>query len=652
MPTNIVRVYCQGSVTTCSGIVDLTGGGTFTTDPGGTWIDNSYLGLDLSDSEMVDFSTVSPGIYLFTYLFGANTGCHPDETVVTVIVSDDPPDVGPEITYNVCDDDIKIVKLFDLLTGTDPGGLWSEDVANLPLAGAAFINDCVDISLLPAVTGSGTFVFNYDFGAAQNCTPVGTSVELVVWEHLSAGLGSKITACTGSGVLNLADYISMEDPGGFWNISGSYANEGIFDGIAGTFDYTNAPAGTYYFVYTQSQFSGSPCPPEESIVTLMIMDEVEQLGADQIIGVCEASTESFSLNNYVQDLGASPGGIFTLVSGPVSGFDPVTGIFDPTGLVAGTTFVIEHDYIGACGTSPITITIEVRATQTAGLAQNITICKDYADANFIDLWAQLSGFDTGGIWLDESNTGIDLSDPTMIDASDLPVGSYAFTYKFFASGECDKDFATVILNCINADPYLGYATNISICEADEAIVDLTALLDGEQLGGNWIDDLGIGVDLSDPTMVDFGGIAAGSYTFSYAFDPLGTCAAPASITVGVTITEDRYAGEDNYYSICGDLAALAPFPIETLAGLPGLPDAGGNWTSATNNPPGSVLIFSGGVWQFDPNLAYPGTYIFDYNFTPSGGCPGDKAQVTVYVGSETPVATYAGIPGLVCGDEC
>jgi len=65
------------------------------------------------------------------------------------------------------------------LTGTDPGGTWTEDLTNLLPAGVAFANNCVDISLLPAVTGSGTFVFDYDFGAAQNCTPVGTSVELV-----------------------------------------------------------------------------------------------------------------------------------------------------------------------------------------------------------------------------------------------------------------------------------------------------------------------------------------------------------------------------------------------------------------------------------------------------------------------------------------
>ncbi len=639
-----------GAITTCNGVIDLTGGGSFIEDVGGSWIDADHTGVDLTDPTNVDFNDITQGSYTFSYAFGANTGCHVDEAIITVIIPTNPPRVGQPASFQVCSSSEEKIELISLLISTDPGGIWTEDPANAVSAGAAFDGSSLDIAALSPVTGSAVYKFNYDFGPLQNCIVASTSVEITVNQASSAGTGGQVSICTGTGTVELFDYLSSADPGGIWNVTGAFANQGTFDASLGTFDFTSASAGTYFFIYAQDNLGA--CADEEAIVTLTILDEVTSLSGDQFIGMCEGTFEIINLNSYIKSQGATPGGNYTLVSGvPATAFDEATGIFNPTGVGSLSQYTISYEYEASCAIPPAQIMIEVRGSQTAGTAQNLTVCKDFSGLGTIDLSAQLVGADTGGTWIDENNTGVDLSDPSSADMTDLENGTYAFTYKFAASGECDKSSATVLVNCIVEPPYLGYSSNISICELTEEVVDLTALLNGEQLGGNWIDNFGSGVDLSDPTQVDFSTAAPGTYTFDYAFDPLGNCASAESITVGVTISDIRYAGENNYYTICGNLAATPALSIVTLAGLPGVPDSGGTMTAANSNPPGSVLDFNGvtGQWEFDPQFAFPGTYMFDYNFTASGGCEGDRATITVYVIEGNPVAGAAVDPVGACG---
>lgn len=618
-----------GMITSCNGIVDLTGGLTFTVSPGGTWIDNNNSGVDLSDPMNVDLALLGQGNYSYSYVFGANTGCHIDEAVVTVLIPSDPPNVGQIAQLTVCDNSTDVIDLFSLLNNTDPGGMWTTANGN-PHSGM------VDISILPPVSGSTTITYNYGFGALQNCPVVSTSVELTVIEHKSAGVGSKITICEGSGMLTLSDYISGFESGGAWTISGATSNLGTFDPINGTYDFTGAPAGTYFFAYSQA--NSNQCSAEQSIVTLVIMDDVDQLSSAQFITICEGSTELIDLRTFVQDLGASAGGNFNLISGQLGPFDEVTGVFNPTGVAVFSNFIIEHSYDASCAVSPVQISIAVNATVSSGTAENLTVCKDYTAANTIDLSAQLSGFDLGGTWLDDNNTGVDLSNPSAVDISTLPPGTFAFTYKFFASGECDKTSTTVYVNCIDEQPYLGYASNASICEGTTEEIDLTSLLSGAQLGGNWIDVTGSGLDLTNPESLDFSTVLPGTYIFNYAFAPLGTCAVDDFIAVSISVTDIRDAGLDGFYTLCGDLTAQVPFSIDTGG------DLGGNWTSGSSNPPGSVLLND----QFIPANAFPGLYEFSYNFTSSGGCPGDMANVTVLVISGNPIVTALPIPPSAC----
>ncbi|MBZ9632701.1 hypothetical protein LB465_18185, partial [Salegentibacter sp. LM13S] len=69
--------------------------------------------------------------------------------------------------------------------------------------------------------------------------------------------------------------------------------------------------------------------------------------------------------------------------------------------------------------------------------------------------------------------------------------------------------------------YAGVDGEDRFCEGDESkdAVNLFDLITDEDAGGNWADTDASGVDLSDPTMVDFTGLSAGSYTFTYTVTP-------------------------------------------------------------------------------------------------------------------------------------
>ena len=69
----------------------------------------------------------------------------------------------------------------------------------------------------------------------------------------------------------------------------------------------------------------------------------------------------------------------------------------------------------------------------------------------------------------------------------------------------------------------------------DPMVDLTNLIGNYVAGGTWTDDANTGVDLSDPTAVDFTGIADGGYDFIYTLPIAGNCnnAEAALVTIAI-----------------------------------------------------------------------------------------------------------------------
>ncbi|MBZ9632689.1 hypothetical protein LB465_18120, partial [Salegentibacter sp. LM13S] len=128
----------------------------------------------------------------------------------------------------------------------------------------------------------------------------------------------------------------------------------------------------------------------------------------------------------------------------------------------------------------------------------------------------------GGNWADTDASGVDLSDPTMVDFTGLSAGSYTFTYTVTPGeeSECIADSSEVEI-VIDAPVNAGGDGSVQYCEDDTALssINLFSIITEEDAGGNWADTDASGVDLSDPTLVDFSSLSPGTYTFTYTVSP-------------------------------------------------------------------------------------------------------------------------------------
>jgi len=106
----------------------------------------------------------------------------------------------------------------------------------------------------------------------------------------------------------------------------------------------------------------------------------------------------------------------------------------------------------------------------------------------------------------------------------------------------------------------------------------------------------------------------------------------------INIEETGDAGDDTYFTLCGNLSRQQGFALETGG------DQGGIWEINPTNPPGSV--FDNG--EFLPANAFPGKYEFTYRFNNNANCESSEATVIVNVIEGLPVAQANGNSAVVC----
>ena len=74
--------FCEGETTAQNLTTIITIG-----DAGGTWSESTSSGADISDPTSVDFSGVSPGVYIYRYIHPASVACPADTAIATVTVT-------------------------------------------------------------------------------------------------------------------------------------------------------------------------------------------------------------------------------------------------------------------------------------------------------------------------------------------------------------------------------------------------------------------------------------------------------------------------------------------------------------------------------------------------------------------------------------
>lgn len=151
-------------------------------------------------------------------------------------------------------------------------------------------------------------------------------------------------------------------------------------------------------------------------------------------------------------------------------FNPLTGVFDPTGLPAGD-YVLRFIAIGGglCDNDTSLHTITVYDQPSAGADGDGDICNE--PGLFLDLNTLLSGHDGGGAWSEITATGgaFDEATGVLTVGGGIVIGDYTFEYKVIGTAPCIDDVSSFTITVL-PEPALDAGPDQLICIGDETTV--------------------------------------------------------------------------------------------------------------------------------------------------------------------------------------
>lgn len=246
----------------------------------------------------------------------------------------------------------------------------------------------------------------------------------------------------------------------------------------------------------------------------------------------------------------------------------------------------------------------------AGTSDSVTVCETNSA---VDLSSYLGVYDYGGTWTDDDATGA-LTDSIFDATAVIAGGTYNFSYIISQSGACvGGDTATISIT-VEASPFAGNDTSLTVC-VSAVPIQLRALLSGSDNGGTMTDLDGSGGLVG--TLFLPASAGPGTYRFSYQVNGVACPNDTALITI--TVDDDVDAGSD-----ASDTITDCTNPIDLNTYLSATATAGGTWVDASGS---GALTGS----SFDPaaaaNLA---SYDFRYVLT-SAACGDDSSTVTLFL---------------------
>ncbi|WP_396602298.1 gliding motility-associated C-terminal domain-containing protein [Algibacter sp. R77976] len=483
----------------------------------GTWTDAGNNTI----SNSLDITTLTVTGSPFTFNYTIDNGTCSDTESITITIEPAPESGTPVSTFpEYCEGSAPAsFDLFTLLEGEDQTGIWSDDNAT-----GAVTGNLVDLSGLTP----GTYSFTFDVDAIGSCDDPLVTVQITINPLPNTGTPSSPIYCENDLVANspldLFAQLTGEDSGGTWtddNTSGALTGSNV--------DLTVLGIGSYNFTYTITD--ANTCT-NSSTVTITVEDAPESGTVNTPAIFCEGEgSESFDLFDLLE--GEDQTGTWSddNATGAVTG-----NLVDLSGLTPGTySFTFDVDAIGSCDDPLVTVQITINPLPNTGTPSSPTYCENDLVANSpLDLFAQLTGEDSGGTWTDDNTSGALTG--SNVDLTVLAIGSYNFTYTITDANTCTNS-STVTITVEDA-PESGTAnTPEEFCVAEITTgqtYNLFDLLADEDQVGTWSDDSTSGALSANIVTLD--GLAAGTYNFTYDVDAIGSCD-DVNVTVSIIIND-------------------------------------------------------------------------------------------------------------------
>lgn len=501
---------------------------------------------------------------------------------------------------------------------TDLGEIVEVDLLVPPLFDDPGIQPSCDEIFLPMITGTnvppGSVYYSEPGGMGMTFTP-GTSFTMSDTLYLYGG----VPGCDDEVevIITIGEATIYDQPSDVSDC-GSY----VLPEIIGT----NVGDSTSY--YTMMNGNGTRYRPGDvltSSVTLFIFDPtsscqenqpsfmVELSGGTQIEALPDTQVCSFFILPAIEPAPDLSGDQAYYTEPNAGGTrynigDTLTQTVLGDTLPVLTTILYAFDSTTTCQTQQ-SFRLAIERQGNPGISDTIGLCQGSAD--LLNLPQVLGGeADTFGRWT-ATPAGIDLSDSTAVDVSNLGVGIYRFDYTLVADSLCSDTAAFVRLE-INDGANAGSNTSLTTC-ADTDNINFEDLLQNEDPGGLWYSIPPLGIDFSDPSNVDISVATQLNFNVYYKIPAFESCAAD-SAEIRVILVPPVSAGSASTSNVCAgsdvDLATLLTNNTSV-----------GRFEDASNNMVVSNIFSTAGL---------NGTFTFNH-IVDNPVCASDTTQIIINV---------------------
>ena len=622
LPIDIIFCDCPpfetdppaGNICATAGTLDLSsllvdggsGSWSITTVPPG--INPATLAGDIFTTNLSD-----PGMYTVTYTLNApDPGCPPTSSEQIVVSGQINPDAGADMAF--CGP--QGIQLNGILTPASAVPIMWQTLGDGSFADNTALNTLYSPGAADSLAAEISIVLHV-------LDPVcGTQTDTVTYFFRTppfALFSNDTTAiCNATANGSLLDFSSLiigGDTSGTWtnvfNVPVDFTNP---DSV----DFNGIAEGFYLFQY-ETNSALSPC--SETMYNIIV--SVEDCACPILItqnvpgGICN-TVDSLNLDAFVM---AGAPGTWQIINSP-SGSNPAT--------ISGSMLVISgcdqglYDIRFTFDAAPLVgcpdsadIQIFIQDSITLSITGDASTCGQVA----VNLNATSGGSSTGVIWMSSGNGSFSDPDsvvtnymPSINDVASANVLLIASTIDTF--GFCPVQADTISLFLVTPPSTTFSALMDTLCNHPDSgsVINLFSFIMEGDGTGFWTDLDGSMVDLTDPTQVDFAGVAAGNYRLLYTTQ---TALAPCtdSMYTFTVVVED-----------CGcPPLVLSAVELSLCQG-----ESADLNNEILNADPGAWSIISGpfGVWPVINGTtlttvdAAGGNYVLKYTLTDSmPGCP-------------------------------
>lgn len=353
---------------------------------------------------------------------------------------------------------------------------------------------------------AGTYHVIISSANPQSCMNQNLSIPVAPNPMPNAGTNNTVNLCTSAGLVDLSTYLSQHDAGGTWQDVNS---TGALTGSS--FNTLGIAQGTYQFIYTVNgvcsltdtatiniQLHDAPLTPAVSPAILICSGSDIHLNATPVAG----ATYSW----------AGPNGFTSSLQNP-----QITGA---TAAATGNYQLVVS--VNGCPSPAATVPVTVSPVPQAGPDATAIVCND---GSAINLAAQLSQNDAGGLWADLDGTGA-LSGNTLATGS-LAEGIYHFRYTVNAACGASDD-AVITIDLRNKPSAPSVAAIAPICEGSPLQLNAASIAGAVY---EWTGPSGFTSALQNPLIPAAAVNASGQYNVKVWVNGCASPVASASVVV-------------------------------------------------------------------------------------------------------------------------